>query len=286
MFVLSVVVPIGPNFQNFGQMFLWISEAVSEGIQVVIVRDSLDEQSKRAFDKILEQIPEEKMIIVKDVAVRSPGEARNSGINESTGEWIAFWDCDDFPNPTIVLGELEKASSETQVVIGQCKINGKERTTKNLLDVAYNPGNWRFVYRRDFVGMNRFTKEIWGEDQLFILETGALGSKITISRMSFYDYQVGGSMQLTSKRENSIALEKVLSRAISAVSREKMSKTESITSCIMILRMSLTLVKRSTKARKIRAIYLFGFNNFRLITNYKKFYFIAWFHLFRRTIGQ
>jgi glycosyltransferase involved in cell wall biosynthesis len=282
MYRLSAIIPIGRDFQDFNQLLSWAHEALSQKIEIILVRDSMSDESKSKFDEILSPIIADEGAVLLDISDRSPGVARNSGIDLSRGKWISFWDCDDFPIPKSVLSELDKVSDETQVIIGQYKVNGIQKTTKDLVDVAINPGNWRFVYRRDFVGSRRFTTENWGEDQLFILESRALAAQVTISDLVFYDYQSGGTENLTSDKRNAPALESILDKAIRLSSKQDMSSIESMATCIMILRMSLTMVRKSKSTRKVRAVFLFIVNNFRLVRNFRRVYLYAYFNLWIR----
>jgi glycosyltransferase involved in cell wall biosynthesis len=139
-------------------MLDWMRVAVSQNIEVVLVRDCMSESTKLKFEEIMQPITKQKGVVVLDVSARSPGLARNFGIDVSGGKWITFWDCDDFPNPASVMSETLSASDETQIIVGQYKINAEQKITNNVLDIAFNPGNWRFVYRRDFIGSKRLFK--------------------------------------------------------------------------------------------------------------------------------
>ena len=279
---LSVIVPVGPEATNFFQMLKWVRESISLGVQVILVRDSFSDEKRIEFLSTFSSEIDKKEIEVLDSTFKSPGLSRNLGLSLAKGEWVTFWDCDDFPNPKNVLQEVSKASALDEVVIGQFQVNGIQTSTTSILDVAVNPGNWRIAYRKEFIGATRFAKSSWGEDQLFLIEIGFLSASTHFSNLVFYNYCVGLPAQLTRQEIHSASLESVIAASMKESKKISKYKQGRIGICIMILRMSLTFCSRSKGFVKLRAIYLYLINNLRLIKMYKSDFVRAYVFLFAR----
>jgi glycosyltransferase involved in cell wall biosynthesis len=257
------------SFKDYESMKIWISECTPEDVEIVIVRDSFSDTKKMNFDKVFNLEIENHSILVLDGDFNSPGMARNFGFEISTGDWIAFWDCDDAPIPRNILLELQKNETDADLIIGQYKINNSSRNTVNLFDFAFNPGNWRVLYRRNLISGFKFRSYLWGEDQLFILENGILSAKMNFSDLYFYNYVVGSNSQLTASRTNATSLRNVLGHAYSDIRLMGLPKEIQVSSLIMLIRMSITLVQKTIPNEKSGALMYSMRINFKLLIIYK-----------------
>jgi hypothetical protein len=281
---LSVIVPVGPEATNFFQIQQWVRESISLGLQIILVRDSFPEEKKIDFLSVFGSEIEKAEIEVLDSTSKSPGLSRNLGLTIANGEWVTFWDSDDFPHPHNVLQGVVNAQPLDEAVIGQFQVNGIQTSTKDILDVAVNPGNWRIAYRKEFIGATRFTKNSWGEDQLFLIETGLLSARAQISNLNFYNYCVGSPTQLTNQKIHAQSLEGVIMASMKESQKISIYKRGRIGICLMILRLSLTFYSRSTGFVRLRATKLFIINNLRLLKTYKSDLARAYCALFKRIV--
>jgi hypothetical protein len=281
---LSAVVPMGPESKDFLQMKTWVLESISLGIQIILIRDSFSDQLNTQFLTVFKDEVDKNEITVVDSTGKSPGSSRNSGIAVAESDWITFWDCDDFPNPRSVLQEVENTPAFVDAVVGQYEINGIRKTTKDILDIAVNPGNWRIAYRKKFIGETKFATHSWGEDQLFMIETGFLAAEIHISNSVFYNYRVGLSNQLTNQKAHFASLEGAIAEAMTVSKAIPKLQRGRIAACIMILRMSTTYCLKSTGTARAKAIKHFIANNLRLLKIYRCDFVFACFALLARVI--
>lgn len=283
---LSAIVPVGPNYQDFYSMTIWMEKALALNIQVIIVRDSFSSESIKEFEMAFEELSRKASLAILDVEGHSPGVARNLGMSIAEGEWITFWDCDDIPNPRSVMQEIMNTSEDIDVIVGQFSVNGIQQPTKNLADLALNPGNWRIVYRREFIGRTLFSDQLWGEDQLFIIETRMCEAKVCISKLNFYCYQVGFSTQLTNQNQNADALLPVIKRASELSLRNSIPKPALLINFIMILKMTFTFLKKSRGNNKFKS-FSFGLqNSLQLFVHNKKIFLLAFVEIAKRVIAN
>jgi hypothetical protein len=266
---LCAVVPIGRDFQDYASMKSWIRISISKGIYVVLVRDSFETSQIADFDRTFGLEVKSPFVTVLDGDFQSPGLARNFGLGKSNQTWVTFWDCDDIPNPTNVWLAICNVDKGVDAIIGQFSVNGTRKGTQNMIDLAYAPSHWRIVYRRSLIQNSRFRSFMWGEDQLFILESGLLSSKVHVSQLEFYDYKVGLSNQLTSKIAYASELKKVLREFHKIISANETSLDVRIPSVLMATRLSITLAKVAIKYPKIDLFAFAVYMQFRLLFQFR-----------------
>lgn len=99
--------------------------------EVVIV----DNASKDNTQKVVEAFAETSPVTVRYLHESKPGDAppRNKGIRESDGEWLAFFDDDQFAERRWLLNMLDAAEGhETQVVGGPVHLNLEDNVIAQL----------------------------------------------------------------------------------------------------------------------------------------------------------
>lgn len=286
MILLSAVIPIGPNFSDFESMREWLFECKTEGVEAIIVKDSFSRTNNQLFDHVFSAEITNQSIVILEGQFNSPGLARNYGLEEATGEWIIFWDADDLPRPRNVILEVSHADTKIDAIVGQFSINNLPWLSRNIRDLAFNPGNWRVAYRRDFIGKTRFKKYLWGEDQLFIIESGLIDARIQFSHLDFYSYQVGTSIQLTSIKKNSDSLKSVLMDAHSIICGKKRRSDTTIALLIMVIRMSLTAVSKTCMRNKIASIWLVMRINVASLSRFRMIWIQAFFEVVKRKVDN
>jgi glycosyltransferase involved in cell wall biosynthesis len=283
---LSAVIPIAPNFSDSSAILQWISDAINQNIFCIIVRDSFSDNSRREFDDAFHSLLKSDYLWIIDGKYNSPGLARNAGILSSRSEWIVFWDCDDLPNPMDILKEIECADSKVECIVGQYKVNAVNRNTRDLLDVSINPGIWRIAFRRSWLSNNLFSDYMWGEDQLFIIESRFFDANISLSEKYFYDYKVGAETQLTKDSTKAQDLRHVLSRAEILLSRPNQGSSRQTPYIIMMIRMGITLTKRSIGWKRLSSLAFFTVLTFRLLFRCRSQFLYSLCVLFSRIVKK
>jgi hypothetical protein len=279
---ITAIIPIASSFADFDSMKKWLGAAISNRFDLILVRDYFSFSDRQRFDDVFKQEISDNQIQVIDVAFHSPGLSRNSGMKIALTQWVTFWDCDDTPDPAVVLEEIKNVPLSADFLVGQFSINGKMTSTQNVYDIALNPGNWRIVYRRCRLIDLSYAEEPWGEDQLFVIESGLFNSSIVISPKRFYDYKVGISTQLTSNKKNVSSLIEILRKALEVTLREPSRDQSKIPQIMMMIRMCLTLLNQSSLQGKATSIYFAAKLNFSLFGNFQSDYVFAVFRVLSR----
>jgi hypothetical protein len=281
---ITAIIPIASNFSDFDSMKKWLGLAITKGFDLILVRDYFSPSDKARFDHVLEQEISNNQVQVLDVAFHSPGLSRNSGMKIALTQWITFWDCDDTPDPAVILEEINNVPISANFLVGQFSINRKITSTRNVYDIAFNPGNWRIIYRRSKVADLTYAKEPWGEDQLFVIESSLFHSDIIISPKKFYDYTSGNSTQLTSNKKNVTSLLEILKKALVATLEKPSPDRATVPHLMMMIRMCITLLDQSPLYGKGTLVFFTTKLNVFLFYKFHARYVIAFYRVLSRKI--
>jgi glycosyltransferase involved in cell wall biosynthesis len=202
--MLSIIVPIGKMQGNIENLSHWLREVNSQLVEVFLVHDKQDEETGPKLAALIAEVSNLKLQLIEG-NWNNPGEARNAGLAKATQEWITFWDADDLPSVSTVLGAVAQLSVETDVVIGQYIVRrvddssnlSKMSNTHCVDDLIVNPGLWRMVFRREVFLKFRFPKISMAEDQVYLVTSRLVSRRIEYSPKLFYTYFQGQPNQLT-----------------------------------------------------------------------------------------
>jgi glycosyltransferase involved in cell wall biosynthesis len=243
---LSVIVPIG-NFEDHLSSITAIIEGARDiHAELILVIDSQPNSVQTLAESLLAQLRADGSVAT--VECKNPGGARNKGLGLATKDWVAFWDCDDLPNPTGFLEMVLRAEkSDCTMAIGSYEVQTSStgqivnepisRKTWQI-EIGLNPGIWRFAFKRDLISSTNFPNLSMGEDQIFVQRILAKNPRVLIYEESVYKYMVGIQNQLTS----------IASKILDLAEANRIAKLEFSSNGaynqvikIMIARQSLTL---------------------------------------------
>jgi glycosyltransferase involved in cell wall biosynthesis len=121
MVLVSAVIPTHGRPELLLRAVRSVLAQTLQAIEAVVVIDGADPATERALTELIKQ--DSRVRVIPLATSVGGSDARNRGVSEASGEWIAFLDDDDEWLPGKLLGQLGAATRSTApVVIGTCKI--------------------------------------------------------------------------------------------------------------------------------------------------------------------
>jgi glycosyltransferase involved in cell wall biosynthesis len=262
--ILSVIIPIGNLLSNFQNIKNIITSSNNLSIEFVFVLDTDEKSAYQRLHKLCEVNLKSNYKILK-CENRNPGSSRNLGIQSSTGKWIIFCDCDDFPYLANIINSIATVKVESQILIGSFEVenldfssreyfNVELNASKKWQEIASNPGMWRWIMKRNLVSNTRFLNLSMGEDQRYLIEILGFEPVIEFTNTIFYRYRVGRSDSLTGSKDKLLDLARVIR---SELAIKAFPKKYVVIRHFLILRQIMTLLKHGALTQKIKAINYF-----------------------------
>ena len=228
---------------------------------MIIVHDVRDEETRKELTELIMKVNNPAIELVEGV-FGSPGAARNFGFQQTSGEWICFWDSDDIPNVHTALLSCQNQSENVDVVVGAyvirntnlAEISEMPRATNSPLEIATDPGIWRMIFKSASISGLRFNHFRMAEDQLFLLDLNIPRRSIVFTKEILYTYIVGQPTQATKNYDSIRDIEKSL-RVISS-KMKSYSGVQSTIAWIMFINQALTGFKHLRAGSKLRIVSL------------------------------
>ena len=165
-----------------------------ERIQTIFVHDAKTELSSTDINSLL-SVSENCEYLHGDFG--SPGMARNRGLQESNGEWVTFWDSDDFAFQNKVLEVVSR--SNANVIVGKFQVAHQGPLPESIAQkndmggLVANPGIWRIIIRRKLIKELMFSDLKLGEDILFLIKNRVFENSLEFNEEVFYEYRISPS---------------------------------------------------------------------------------------------
>lgn len=199
--LVSIIIPCYNAENTIRSSISSVLNQSYHNIEIIVINDgSVDESEKIVQNMVLEH----KNIILISTENRGVGAARNRGIMEAKGKYIAFLDADDtYANvfiETLVCG-IERYACDTAYCRwtrnqfeGDIEYHEEDPYTflrKQMLKRKYSLNFFNYMYRQDKLLQNNIFFPIdlkYGEDSVFIMEYLAHCSKAVSVDASMYRY--------------------------------------------------------------------------------------------------
>lgn len=184
---LSIIIPYYNTEKYTNELLRALDKQIREDIEVILV----DDGSREPFNSTYEWL---RIIRQENGGASS---ARNTGLDNATGDYIAFIDSDDLVPEYYVQRLIEKADNED---FDFCYLSWKTiglgwqaNVKLNHISDEFPPFNlcvWNRIYKRSMIGNVRFNKKkLIAEDAEFIRKVKEDGKKKAIISDYMYYYR-------------------------------------------------------------------------------------------------
>ena len=258
--LISVVVPIGGKNPSSQFIEQWLPSIDFAKFQIILVQDNLKSFVALELNEILNglNVIQKDRLIVENVNYENIGKSRNAGLRRATGDWIAFWDSDDIPQPNkfsemidsveesnvdLVVGQFHKKSTDSETVL--------KSNTSSLTNLVLDPGIWRMAFRRSVVEDNDFPSYSMGEDQVFIFRSLQSVKNIEWVETFVYTYRTGNPSQITKQKVKLNDLMLALEDFLKLEARGKLLKSTILQASLNIM---MTIIINGTRRQKIKGM--------------------------------
>lgn len=191
---LSIVIPTYNCKDYTDELLACLDKQMTDEVEVIVI----DDGSKVKYETDYEWV---KLIHKTN---GGPASARNAGLDNATGEYVAFIDGDDLVADNYISAIFQKID---EVLFDYCYLSWKtlpggwqcDVKLKDVNDVfpPFNLCCWNRIYRRDMIGDVRFNElKLIAEDAEFIRDVKEEGRKKAIigEYMYFYRSNVADSI--------------------------------------------------------------------------------------------
>lgn len=212
--LLTVIIPVKEIERIKPYLLQTLEKTAIFPMTVILSFDvsNKDLEFKSFLDEIQKLSQRPSQVLVGEC--NSPGLARNRALQEVKTDWVTFWDSDDLPDPESVMKLTSETMSQGKAVgVGKFEIISSEFSNQTLpiqqpwsdepfLDIAINPGIWRFVFNTKRINKTVFPAMLMGEDQVFLARLNLRKDEMNFSELVTYRYLKHSSGQLTSSKSS------------------------------------------------------------------------------------
>jgi len=214
---VSVVVPIYNTSKYLIKCVKSIMQQTYRNLEIILIDDGSTDDSLKICNMLATMDSRIKVIHQDNVGL---AETRNNGIDLSTGDYICFFDSDDFIDKDMIetlLINAERTNSDVSSVrahvhlrngnvVGYGKQDREIKTYKGLLNVVngYSDGDisiavWDKMFKKEALEGIRFDPKVFKEDVDFTLKLCMANKSFVTDTKEFYHYVKRTSNSITSK---------------------------------------------------------------------------------------
>lgn len=213
--LITIIVPIYNVEEYLAKCIESIICQSYNNLQIILINDGSPDNSGNIADEFSQKDIRIEVIHTENRGVSA---ARNLGIKESKGEYIAFIDSDDYLAPDFVEYMLSiiqrtgayfamskncfKTSKELQIKKDTIEIYSTEKAATELLYPYIDIGCWNKLFSRNFIITNKikFPEDFFmGEGLNFIVEAAQLSNCIGVGHRKVYYYKKDNPNSATTK---------------------------------------------------------------------------------------
>ena len=202
---ISIIIPIY-NYKNL--ISICINSVLNQKTKYKYEIILVDDGSTDGASEIVDSYYNRDNIVIIHQKNKGIGGARNTGINNASGEYITFIDCDDYVHEDFIEKMLNEAyEGKNDIVICGYTLVKKEgmsiKEKRDIIKSKYNLINykspnelimnysglpWNKIYKRSLFENIRYIEGFWYEDTIIHFLVFPLCKKFSYIPISLYDY--------------------------------------------------------------------------------------------------
>ena len=212
---VSIVIPAYNVEKYIGKCLESIMSQTYKNIEIIVVDDGSTDKTAQIVDDYRNR---DNRMVVLHKENSGVSEARNSGIDIATGDYLVFVDADDFLDDTYVEYMLSLASivdsdfcmsmncytkkEEKQTLEDNIRNMSPDQAVALLLSPRVIVGCWNKMFKREFLIRNkiRFSSTLfYGEGLHFITRAARVANVVTVGERKVYYYRRNNELSATTK---------------------------------------------------------------------------------------
>lgn len=264
---ISVIVP-AYNAENYIEKCLnSLVNQTKQEIEIIVVDDGSTDNTKKILDDYAKRYPN----IIKVISQANQGQsvARNVGISNATGKYIAFVDSDDYVEYNMFEIMYNKAIQKDYEIVA-CNVNcvypnkeviipsGIDFSTENLSKEEKNKlllnsyaVVWNKIYKKELFENKEllFEPGIWFEDVLFLYKLFPYIKSISYVEDVLYQYIQRENSVTYTYSDKLLDINKMLNKLLEFYRKNNIQGYDSELEYIYVRYMLATYIKRLSKAK-------------------------------------
>ena len=213
---VSVIIPVYNVEEYIDKCLKSLVNQTLKEIEIIVVNDGSPDNSQKIIDKYVKKYPDKVKSFIKENG--GQGSARNYGLLQAKGEYIAYVDSDDWVETNMFEEMYNKAISDNSdiVVCGNNVVSMSGEIIKVEPAVIYNDTNldilfgkmavWNKIYKKELLLKNKieFRQKVWYEDIDFSVKILFDSLNVSFVDKPFYNYLLrpGSTMNNSNIKRN------------------------------------------------------------------------------------
>ena len=213
---VSVIIPVYNVEEYIDKCLKSLVNQTLKEIEIIVVNDGSPDNSQKIIDKYVKKYPNKVKSFIKENG--GQGSARNYGLLQANGEYIAYVDSDDWVETNMLEEMYNKAISNNSdiVVCGNNVVSMNGEIIKVEPAVIYNDTNldilfgkmavWNKIYKKELLLKNKieFRQKVWYEDIDFSVKILFDSLNVSFVDKPFYNYLLrpGSTMNNSNIKRN------------------------------------------------------------------------------------
>jgi len=197
--LISVVVPVYRAEAYLKPCVDSLLKQTYENLEIILIDDGSPDSCGAICDAYAEKDTRVRVIHQKNCGVSA---ARNAGVRQAAGEYVAFVDADDWADTEYLAHMLQCAKDrKADLVVCRCEttrtiddqlveLTGEEAVRELLYQKLFDTAPWSKLYRAEIVKEIPFPEGMFFEDLAVVCRMFGRAEKVVYSNQQMYHYRI------------------------------------------------------------------------------------------------